>query len=87
MANLIDEREKADKNFKELFERAHDAIWIQDLEGKILDANQAASDFTGYRRERLIGGDVIRSLNPPALELAREVRYKLLKRYQCGTAV
>jgi len=26
----------------------------------------------------LIGGDVIRSLNPPALELAREVRYKLL---------
>jgi len=25
MANLIDEREKADKNFKELFERAHDA--------------------------------------------------------------
>jgi len=48
------------------------------LEGKILDANQAASDFTGYRRERLIGGDVIRSLNPPALELAREVRYKLL---------
>jgi PAS domain S-box-containing protein len=77
-ATLIEEREKADKNFKELFERAHDAIWIQDSDGKILDANQAASDFTGYRRERLIGGDVIRSLNPVALELAREVRYKLL---------
>ena len=75
---LRDEKEKAEKNFKELFERAHDAIWIQDLDGKILDANQAASDFTGYRRERLIGSDVIRSLNPKALELAREVRYKLL---------
>jgi len=61
---LGDEKEKSDKNFKELFERAHDAIWIQDSDGKILDANQAASDFTGYRRERLIGGDVIRSLNP-----------------------
>jgi PAS domain S-box-containing protein len=77
-AALIAAKEKADKNFQELFERAHDAIWIQDLDGKILDANQAASDFTGYRRERLIGGDVIRSLNPKALELAREVRYKLL---------
>jgi PAS domain S-box-containing protein len=75
---LGDEKEKSDKNFKELFERAHDAIWIQDSDGKILDANQAASDFTGYRRERLIGGDVIRSLNPRALELAREIRYKLL---------
>src|SRR5208283_3645051 len=77
-AALIAAKDKAEKNYKELFERAHDAIWIQDLDGKILDANQAASDFTGYRRERLIGGDVIRSLNPKALELAREVRYKLL---------
>jgi PAS domain S-box-containing protein len=77
-AALSDEKAKSDKNFKELFERAHDAIWIQDADGKILDANQAASDFTGYRRERLIGGDVIRSLNPKALELAREIRYKLL---------
>jgi PAS domain S-box-containing protein len=77
-AALIAAKDKAEKNYKELFERAHDAIWIQDLDGKILDANQAASDFTGYRRERVIGGDVIRSLNPKALELAREVRYKLL---------
>ena len=51
---------------------------LQDLDGKILDANQAMADFTGYRRERLIGGDVIRSLSPEALELAREVRRKLL---------
>ena len=36
------------------------------------------ADFTGWRRERLIGGDVIRSLRPQALELAREVRRKLL---------
>jgi PAS domain S-box-containing protein len=77
-AALSDEKERAGKRFKELFEKAHDAIWIQDLDGKILDANQAMSDFTGYRLERLIGGDVIRSLNPHALELAREVRYKLL---------
>ena len=77
-AALNDEKERAGKRFKELFEKAHDAIWLQDLDGKILDANQAMADFTGYRRERLIGGDVIRSLSPEALELAREVRRKLL---------
>ena len=77
-AALNDEKERAGKRFKELFEKAHDAIWLQDLDGKILDANQAMADFTGYRRERLIGGDVISSLSPEALELAREVRRKLL---------
>jgi PAS domain S-box-containing protein len=77
-AALSDEKERAGRRFKELFEKAHDAIWLQDLDGKILDANQAMADFTGYRRERLIGGDVIRSLSPKALELAREVRRKLL---------
>ena len=77
-AALSDEKERAGKRFKELFEKAHDAIWLQDLDGKILDANQAMADFTGYRRERLIGGDVIRSLTPQALELARDVRRKLL---------
>ncbi len=77
-AALSDEKERAGKRFKELFEKAHDAIWVQDMDGKILDANQAMADFTGWRRERLIGGDVIRSLRPQALELAREVRRKLL---------
>jgi PAS domain S-box-containing protein len=77
-AALSDEKERAGKRYKELFEKAHDAIWIQDLDGKILEANQAMADFTGWRRERLIGGDVIRSLSPRALELAREVRRKLL---------
>ena len=77
-AALNDEKERAGRRFKELFEKAHDAIWLQDLDGKILDANQAMADFTGYRRERLIGSDVIKSLKPEALELAREVRHKLL---------
>ena len=65
-AALNDEKERAGKRFKELFEKAHDAIWLQDLDGKILDANQAMADFTGYRRERLIGGDVI-NLSVPKL--------------------
>ena len=44
-AALSDEKERAGKRFKELFEKAHDAIWLQDLDGKILDANQAATSL------------------------------------------
>jgi len=75
-ATLIDEREKADKNFKELFETRLTMpsgfrirtvkFWMPTRPRLILPA-------TGEKR--LIGGDVIRSLNPVALELAREVRY------------
>jgi PAS domain S-box-containing protein len=75
---LSEEKERTGRKFKELFDKAHDSIWMQDLDGRILDANQAMADFTGYSFERLIGGAVFRALKPEALILAREVRRKLL---------
>lgn len=77
-AALSEEKERAGRRFKELFENAHDAIWVQDMDGKIMAANQAMADFTGYSLEQIVGGEVIRSLTPDALKVAREVRRKLL---------
>jgi len=77
-ARLYQESQVAVKRFQELFEKAHDAIWVQDLEGKITAANQAAAILTGYELEDLIGRDVTQFLTPQALELAREIRQKLL---------
>lgn len=77
-AALSEEKERTGRRFKELFDKSHDSIWMQDLDGRILDANQAMVDFTGYSMERLIGGAVFRALKPEALILAREVRRKLL---------
>lgn len=34
-------------------ENARDAIWVHDLEGNILAANNACEKLTGYRREEL----------------------------------
>jgi len=78
-ARLYRESQAAMKRFQELFEKAHDAIWVQDLEGKIITANQATSKLTGYKLEALIGRDVADFLTPQGLSLAREVRQKLLR--------
>jgi PAS domain S-box-containing protein len=77
-ASLSEEKERVGRRYRELFVRAHDAIWMQDFEGKILTANQAAADLTGYGSGEGVGTNVARFLTPSALELAREVRRKLL---------
>jgi len=74
-AALSEEKDRAGRRYRELFARSHDAIWMQDMDGKILAANQAAAELTG---EAALGTNVARFLAPQALELAREVRRKLL---------
>lgn len=66
-------------NYKELFTNASDAIWVHDLEGKIVIANKACEKLTGYPPSELIGKDVSQFLSPEALLLARELKAKLLE--------
>lgn len=77
-ASLTEEKERVGKLYRELFVKAHDAIWMQDLDGKILAANRAAAEYTGYLQGEGIGMNVTEFLTPEALDLAREVRRKLL---------
>ncbi|MEF8847974.1 MAG: PAS domain S-box protein, partial [Candidatus Thermoplasmatota archaeon] len=56
----ITERKKAKKEMKEikeryeaLFKRSMDAVYIHDLNGNFMDANQAALDLLGYDRDDL----------------------------------
>ncbi|TDA69901.1 MAG: PAS domain S-box protein [Clostridia bacterium] len=77
-AAFYDESEKARASLRELFEKAHDAIWVHDFEGRILTANRATSELIGYELDELIGEKVSRFLTPQGVELAKEVRQKLL---------
>ncbi|OGO19792.1 MAG: hypothetical protein A2144_13125 [Chloroflexi bacterium RBG_16_50_9] len=48
----------SERNYRELFESASDAIWVHDLNGKILAANSAFERLTGYERDALLNNNV-----------------------------
>ncbi|UCH86712.1 MAG: PAS domain S-box protein [Dehalococcoidia bacterium] len=68
----------SEKNYRDLFESAEDAIWVQDLDGEIIMANEACVKLTGYSREELTGMNVEEFLSGEALQRAKEVRRRLL---------
>ncbi|KTB48257.1 PAS domain S-box [Dehalogenimonas alkenigignens] len=68
-----------DQDYRYLFENASDAIWVQDLDGRILYANRAAERLTGYDQDELLDQDVGKFLpDAHSHDIAREVRRRLL---------
>ncbi len=54
------------RRFRDLFENSPDAIFVEDLTGKVLDVNASACALHGLTRNQLIGKNVIMDLVPPA---------------------
>lgn len=81
LAALMDvtERKKAEQSLREseealrtIFENAHDAIFIHDLQGRVLDANQRMLDLYGVTKEqafRMSIGEHFSTANNPLDEL------------------
>ncbi len=67
------------ENYEELFTNASDAIWVHDMDGKITVANKACEKVSGYPPHELIGKNVSEFLLPEALDMARELKAKLMK--------
>jgi len=68
----------SEEKYRELFENALDAIWLHDLEGNIIAANRATEKLSGYTIEKLIKMNVRGFLYEESLDLAGQVRSKLL---------
>ena len=68
-----------EQNYRYMFDNASDAMWVHDMEGKILAANKACEKLTGYTRRELIGMNVTRFLTPEFLNTATEVKRRLLE--------
>ena len=70
----------SERNYRQLFENANDAIWVHDLEGNIIAANEAAGKLVGYSVKELTKMNVKNFLSDENVNLAGEVRRKLLER-------
>ncbi|MBM4446881.1 MAG: PAS domain S-box protein [Chloroflexi bacterium] len=67
------------QNYEELFTNASDAIWVHDLNGKIIMANKACETVSGYSPDDAIGKNVSEFMSPDALSIARGIKIKLMK--------
>jgi len=45
---------ETDLRYRTLFDRSHDAVYVHDLEGKLLDANGGALRLLGYSRDNIL---------------------------------
>ncbi len=71
--------EKIKERYRALFERSLDAVYIHDLEGRFIDANQAALDLLGYEREEIEGLKISDLVGEDQLEKAFETLDEVLK--------
>jgi PAS domain S-box-containing protein len=67
------------ESHEELFTNASDAIWVHDMDGKIVIANKACEKITGYSPDELMGKNASEFLTPETLGIARKVRARLMK--------
>lgn len=75
---IADQLYKSARDYRDLFENAHDAIWFHNIDGKILAANKATEQLTGYPIHEFLGRYVKEFMDEGMLQLAREVGHKLL---------
>ena len=75
---MMDELSKSEGKYRRLFERASDAIWANDLSGRVTVANRAAVELMGDTVETMIGSDIRQFLDKEGLATARRVRQILL---------
>jgi len=67
------------ESYEELFTNASDAIWVHDMHGKIVIANIACENVSGYSPDDLIGKNVDELISPEARGIAKEIINKLMK--------
>ncbi len=72
-----DEVRNAEKNYREIFDKASDAIYVHHIEtGKVLEANQKACDITGFTKEEIINGSISDFItNNPDYSLQHAIGY------------
>jgi PAS domain S-box-containing protein len=69
-----------EQNYRDLFENASDAMWVQDIAGNFIIVNKACQRLTGFNESELLSRNVKEFLVGDSLELARHLGRKLLQK-------
>ncbi|GAF78992.1 unnamed protein product, partial [marine sediment metagenome] len=69
----------SERNYRQLFENANDAIWVHDLEGNIKAANAATEKLVGYNVKELTKMSMRDFLSDESLNLAGQIRRRLME--------
>jgi len=72
------ELNRVGRRYQEIFEKANDAIWIHDLQGRIITANEACTGVTGYPRSKMMALSVETLFAADELPQLREEESALL---------
>jgi len=75
---------QSQRRFRELFENSPDAIFVEDLQGRVLDVNRGACTLHGLTREQLLGKNAVEDLVPPG---RRESAYADFQKVAAGQLV
>jgi len=75
----------SEERYRGLFESAHDAIWIHNMEGDITAANRACAKLTGYNLEELYNLEAVALLSQDSSGIARGMEKSLLKGEVAGS--
>jgi PAS domain S-box-containing protein len=73
-----EELRQSQRRFRDLFENSPDAIFVEDLEGRVLDVNRGACLLHGLTREELVGSKAIDRLVPAGRRPAAREEFKKL---------
>ena len=76
------ELRQTEQRFRDLFENSPDAIFVEDLNGIVLDVNQAGCVLNGMKRKQLIGRNSLEDLIPAS---RREAARKDFQKLATGT--
>ena len=69
----------SEEKYRELFENANDAIWLNDLQGNIITVNGACARLTGYSVEELYDLRAANFLSHGSLMIVRDLEERLLR--------
>jgi diguanylate cyclase (GGDEF)-like protein/PAS domain S-box-containing protein len=72
----------SERHYAVLIEQAADAILMTDSSGQVILANSRACELTGYRRDELVGLDLLETYAPDERQLGRE-RLRLMPTGTC----